>query len=295
MRIPGWCPGATLAVNGRSLRIELHAGYAQIHRQWRAGDVIELELPMELRFESTPDDRSVVAALYGPMVLAADMGREGNPLPPDQAPALVGAHLPDLFRGGVSAGSYHAETVPQALSFRPFFEQYDQRTAVYFRVFGTTDWPAEIARRQAIAEERRTIQTSSIDLFRPTDPESERKHDLTEMLTTATPYRSVGGRLIKPDGYLQITMRVADGPTLLHLTFWGDADRGVLDILVEDRKIGEQRLAREHPGVFFESSHAIPVELTRGKQEVRIRFVPRPNTRGPVLYGCRTSAATENS
>jgi hypothetical protein len=226
------------------------------------------------------------------MVLAADMGRDGTPLPSDQAPALVGAHLPDLFRRGASSGSYQAETASEALSFRPFFEQYDQRTAVYFRVFGPTDWPAEVARRQAIAEERRAIQASSTDLFRPTDPESERTHNLTETLTAAAPYRSLGGRLIKPDGFLQITMRVAEGPTLLHVTFWGDADRGLLDIVVEDEKVAEQRLAREHPGVFFESTHAIPVELTRGKREVRIRFVPRPNTRGPVLYGCRTSAAT---
>ena len=49
LRIPGWCKGATLAVNGRPLdKIVVRKGYALLRRTWKPGDVVDLDLPMEV-------------------------------------------------------------------------------------------------------------------------------------------------------------------------------------------------------------------------------------------------------
>jgi DUF1680 family protein len=76
VRIPGWTTNdAEVRVNGRPLEAMAAPGsYLAIRRAWKDGDTISLSLPMTLRQESLLGDDSVVAALYGPLVLAADLG-----------------------------------------------------------------------------------------------------------------------------------------------------------------------------------------------------------------------------
>jgi DUF1680 family protein len=75
VRIPGWTTEeAEVKINGRALEAIADPGsYLAIHRVWQSGDTITLSLPMVLRHESLPGDEAVVAALYGPLVLAADL------------------------------------------------------------------------------------------------------------------------------------------------------------------------------------------------------------------------------
>ena len=74
MRIPGWCRGASLAVNGRGVRLAdvVKKGYARVRRQWRRGDRVELSLPMPVeRIEAHPSvrhDAGRVALQRGPIV-----------------------------------------------------------------------------------------------------------------------------------------------------------------------------------------------------------------------------------
>jgi DUF1680 family protein len=79
LRIPGWLQSSpTVRVNG--VRLEVSAcpnSYLTLMRPWKAGDTIELELPMHLRVESMPDDPAMQAFLYGPVVLAGDLGNSG--------------------------------------------------------------------------------------------------------------------------------------------------------------------------------------------------------------------------
>ncbi len=48
LRVPGWADGASLIVNGRPWPLE-PASYADVHRIWSTGDVVELNLPMRVR------------------------------------------------------------------------------------------------------------------------------------------------------------------------------------------------------------------------------------------------------
>ena len=72
-RIPGWAEHAKLSVNGKVLAIANTAGsYTALNRSWKAGDVIELVLPMEAQLiESNPlveENRNQVAVQRGPVV-----------------------------------------------------------------------------------------------------------------------------------------------------------------------------------------------------------------------------------
>ncbi len=72
-RIPAWCSGAQLKVNGKPVNISLKSGsYAEINRKWAKGDIIVLNLDMETRLiESNPlveETRNQVAVKRGPLV-----------------------------------------------------------------------------------------------------------------------------------------------------------------------------------------------------------------------------------
>ena len=56
--------------------------YLILRRTWRTGDKVEVVLPMSLRLERLPDDPKIAAILYGPTVLAGELGTEG--LTPDK-------------------------------------------------------------------------------------------------------------------------------------------------------------------------------------------------------------------
>src|SRR5262249_10835037 len=169
--------------------------YAAIEREWKSGDRIDVRLPMTLRTEAMPDDPRVLAVMYGPIVLAGDLGREGlegvkryGP----SAPPVGGGKTPTIpvFIGDATsvtskivpvAGSrLHFVTKglaqPHEVTLLPFFQVVDQRYTVYWNVMSSSEWDARKAdmaaadaRRQEV--ERRTIDAVNIDL-----PASEIDH-----------------------------------------------------------------------------------------------------------------------
>ena len=73
LRIPGWCSGATIKVNGKLINTKIVGGtYAEVKRKWQNGDVIVLNLPMEAKLvEANPlveETRNQVAVKRGPIV-----------------------------------------------------------------------------------------------------------------------------------------------------------------------------------------------------------------------------------
>ena len=81
LRIPDWCSGqSSLLLNDqRAEGFELSDdGYLFISRKWQAGDTITLTLPMEIKSYTLPDNPKAAAFKYGPIVLAAELGRDDN-------------------------------------------------------------------------------------------------------------------------------------------------------------------------------------------------------------------------
>ena len=91
VRIPSWvADGGAVRVNGRELEAFAQPGsYLSLTREWHDGDKVEISLPMQLHTEPLAGDPTMRAALYGPLVLAADLG----PGPRDSA-LKIGAYDP---------------------------------------------------------------------------------------------------------------------------------------------------------------------------------------------------------
>ena len=123
VRIPGWTGSQVMAgdlyrfydssrlpvtvkVNGRVLNPPMANGYAKIQRAWRAGDSIELSLPMPVRRiladPRVKDDAGLVALERGPLVYCAEWpdnsGHALNLVVPDDA-RLHAEFRKDLLNG----------------------------------------------------------------------------------------------------------------------------------------------------------------------------------------------------
>ncbi len=81
LRIPGWCDQHRISINGKLVRIKPRRGYAYISRKWSDGDVVRLELPMEVRLMQTHplcrNNSLRVAVQRGPMVYCAEQVDNG--------------------------------------------------------------------------------------------------------------------------------------------------------------------------------------------------------------------------
>ena len=69
LRIPGWCSGACVQVNGEKLPPPRPGAYCAVAREWSAGDVVELVLPMPV-VAHVSDHHA--AFTRGPVLLARD-------------------------------------------------------------------------------------------------------------------------------------------------------------------------------------------------------------------------------
>jgi len=161
VRCPGWVAGPVLfELNGRRLDVAGAAGtYAEIRGKWRKGDRLTARIPMAVRLESLPDAPQKVAFLFGPAVLAGDLGAgprtDSVPYSADQRTNLNAApvDVPVLVRGEQALESslvraadgslvFHTAGLshPVDMTLRPFWEISHDRYNVYWDVMTAAQW-----------------------------------------------------------------------------------------------------------------------------------------------------------
>ncbi len=158
VRIPRWTTeDAEVKINGKPPDTMSNPGsYLAIRRVWRDGDTISLSLPMTLRQEPLPGDDTVTAALYGPLVLAADLGAgppdgpnrvihsgdtSPNSLPaadPLPRPAAAADATPDQWIEIESKSDLRFKATCEGAKYdvMPMYQIRDQRYAVYWQMQG---------------------------------------------------------------------------------------------------------------------------------------------------------------
>lgn len=79
IRVPSWAAnGMYISINGESQNVTATPStYITLAHTWKAGDKVTVDVPLPLHINTTPDDKQVQAAMYGPLVLAARLGTEG--------------------------------------------------------------------------------------------------------------------------------------------------------------------------------------------------------------------------
>jgi DUF1680 family protein len=78
LRYPSWSGKVNIRINGKHLKTDQKAGcYVAVRRRWKSGDIIQMECPMHLTTVPLPSDTAKAALVYGPIVLAGELGTDG--------------------------------------------------------------------------------------------------------------------------------------------------------------------------------------------------------------------------
>ncbi len=128
LRIPEWATDARVSVNRqRGTRKAMPGTFAEIRREWRNGDRIELELPLTMRFEPVDAQHpDTLALLSGPLVLMALTNGE-RPAPQKRTELLTARQI--------STGAHDwVNTSDPPLRLKPFLDIQDQPYTTYLQV-----------------------------------------------------------------------------------------------------------------------------------------------------------------
>ncbi|TWT83631.1 Non-reducing end beta-L-arabinofuranosidase [Planctomycetes bacterium CA13] len=155
LRVPAWAVGTTIQVNGDGAAVEIEPGtFAVIEREWKAGDVVTVDMPMKPTFVEghrlIEEVRNQVALKRGPLVYCVETpdlpeGTRTLDVYVEGDTELMTTHRPDLL-GGVTTisanvllrpdqeqGMYRAVKKPQwsshKINFVPYYAWSNRGTA----------------------------------------------------------------------------------------------------------------------------------------------------------------------
>ncbi|MFI5837241.1 beta-L-arabinofuranosidase domain-containing protein [Micromonospora sp. NPDC051300] len=75
LRIPGWCPNPSVAVNGAPVGAVAGPAYLPVNRTWRDGDTVSLTLPMSPRTTTWAGNNNSISVSNGPLTYSLEVGQ----------------------------------------------------------------------------------------------------------------------------------------------------------------------------------------------------------------------------
>ena len=177
VRVPYWATkGAEVTINGKKHKVESSPeSYLTLSRQWKDGDKITVRLPMSLHLRPARDKKDLVTIMYGPSVLAGELGSEGMPkdvssnqsahsgAPDPPVPVLLVDPSKPLssWLKRVPGETLRFKTVgvgkPNDVTLIPISDLHHQRYTVYWETMAPGDWkPAASLEPEKIAESKLT-------------------------------------------------------------------------------------------------------------------------------------------
>jgi DUF1680 family protein len=152
IRIPYWVKEDGYAkINGRKLEtFSSPSSYLEIKRVWKNGDKVEVYLPMDLHLQRLPDNPNIAAIMYGPLVLAGELGTQGlteDKVYGEYGPSGDPVPVPKLVIPNDDPNAWIKPVTDKPLTFQtidvgkpadvtlvPFFRLFDQRYAIYWEL-----------------------------------------------------------------------------------------------------------------------------------------------------------------
>ena len=302
IRIPEWSSnGARVTINGKETGVTSSPGsYLILERTWKDGDKIDVKYHMALHLHPMPDNPSMAAIMYGPLVLAgkvettlvADTLRYGNYGPttaPVLSPVLVTENRDvdswvEPVPGKPLAFRTKGVGVPRDVELVPLGEIEGERYAVYWNLFGGKAW--QDAKRESEQFAGRLVDRIIIG-----DTASEVAHNLVgnEIVRGAN-----GGRnWLTTKDWLSVSVKVLiDAPMILRFTYAkGDTGR-TYGVLLDEIYLQTTPMETETADGLIVAEYQIPFGMTYGRRTVLITFRSQRWFEGKRLLSCELHGAT---
>ena len=298
IRKPEWTVNPTVAINGETVQCEVKDGYISIERKWKKGDTIKVTLPMTLKQVSTPDGANYYSFMYGPIVLAANMGKEeqtgmyaddsrgghiahGRKLPATEMPTLIKEKLSITKKEGVKGLKFALKgAMPEKfaeIELVPFNELYECRYMVYFPIVSADEYAKE---QQILAEKeakRIALDNSTLDRVICGEQQPESDHFIEE---SQSAIGDINGRHWRETrNFITYTMK-SNGAKALLVTYVPSKDRDA-KILINDKEAG--KISRSDNG--FEA--VAKIEFSNEENTVKVSIAKETSDITPRIFEVR--------
>ena len=323
VRYPGWVsPGQfSVKVNGQPVSIITGpSSYVTIDRQWKKGDVIDINFPMHNSVKYLPNLTQYVALMHGPIMLAMKTGTEdlamliaddsrfgqlavGKKLPIDQAPILINNDIESIANQlqPVAGKPLHFTLTTKMVNkpnetnganeLMPFFELHDSRYMMYWLALSEDNYQGYLDNLAKQEQERQELEARTTDKVQPGEQQPESDHFMETDHSFTGNTNDVFFRDARNGNYFSYLMQTGGNTDLaLRLQYWGVGEwkSHEFDILVDDQLVtsvnntGKYRISK-----FVYETYDIPAELLKSKKQVRVKFVAKPGKQIGEIYGVR--------
>lgn len=312
IRVPEWTSGDRMnpRVNGEAVEGVIEEGFLKIDRKWTKGDRLTVDLPMSLRAVQLPDMSENYSFMYGPMVLAASLGKEdqlgmyaddsrgghiaaGKKLPLNEMPLIVGekedmlSHIskvegrPLTFRmTGLAPLKY------KELTLVPFSSLHECRYMVYWPLVSEDEWKARLAKQEMDEKARIALEMMTADKVTCGEQQPESDHFANVANSVNGDNEGRHWRRTRNEGWFSYVMN-PKGKTIQHIRIVCQGQEGnEATVLVNEVEAGNFRTMT--PG--NEEMHLVPVpaELQNADlMTITIKGIEGKST--PMIYEVRLS------
>jgi hypothetical protein len=282
--------------------------YVEIRRTWQTGDLVTLAMPKTLRLERLADNPKKGVVMWGPLVLAGDLGPaprrrddgdgDGVRSAPPEPPMIVTERpVTELIKplNGKPA-TFLALGIARTLSseyatnveFRPFYGVHRRLYAAYWDMLTPVEFAAKVAEADAERQRQAALEEVTIAKLVTIEPAAEKPFNQRgeESTIVRTDGRS-GRRAAKWFSYdLPVA---AAGEVAVVVTYNSDNRRArTFDLLVDEVRIGNGIMPQTSVAKFYDMHYRVPPLLTIGRQSITVRFVATGGNETAPVFAIRT-------
>ena len=301
LRRPSWAgDGFAIRINGQAFAVASKPGsYVDVTRTWKTGDTVALTLPKMLRLDRLRDNPKRAAVVWGPLVLAGDLGPQprrdadgdgdGPQTATVESPVLVTDRAVSEWLRPVAGqpGYFRTTGLGADVTLAPFYRTHRRIYTGYWDLLTPAENTERLKELEVERERVRRLEAATIVALSPTDPAIEKAHnqqgDASSIVRTDG---RPGRRAAKWFSYdLPLTETT---PAALVVTYNRDNRRARdFAVLVDGQRVGEEHFAFDSESRFFDREYALPATLVQGKAKLTIRFEATGTTEVAPVYTLR--------
>jgi len=309
LRRPSWAgEGFIVKVNGKSVaQLPRPGSYVELKQTWKTGDSVSLVLPKTLHVEGLADNQRRAALMWGPLVLAGDLGPERRGGIGTESPALVTAEKSvtewlqpvadnlGVFRT-VGAGR-SADDKASEVEFVPFYRLHRRTYSIYWDLYTNDGWTRKIEELTAARARQQKLEAATIVFLTPGDPEMEKSFNPKS--EESLPDRVLGRVGRRSRKWFSYDLPVDSSKPLAVVVTLNPEERAKrsFEIVVDGQRIGEGSVDRFQPGNptgrFYDVDYVIPAALVKDKQKVTVRVQSTGGNETAAVYGIRIVRAED--
>lgn len=285
--------------------------FIEIKRQWKSGDTIEVMMPKSLYLEPAAGDKKIVAIMWGPLVLAGDLGPERRWSRREEEqdevrPVTVSRDYPLLVAAPrevsewvkpvegkpghfvVSGIARKLQEPDRAVELElvPFYRLHRRLYSAYWDYIDEPEWKKRVADYQKEQERLKKLEEATAARVQLGDPRSEKQFNF-QAGNNINVQRVLGHTSRRGRTWFSVDLPISGiSRPALHVTYYSEERLPAcrFSLSVDGEKIAGEEITRVPSPGFIEKEYPLPESLIKGKNKITVKFQAEPESEiAPVV------------